>query len=212
METRFRQISAKADPHITMRVTPGHFATRHSHINYYIDLTDIKCQHQTARLVGRTLAGFFADTVVDTIVCLEGVEVVASFLALALSEGSGRSINAGSNVAIVTPEVNSSGQLMFRDNLQSKIWNRNILLFVASATTGHTIAQAAECIAYYNGKIGGIAAIFSAIQLSAEHKIQSIFTLADVPDYETYAPSDCPSCKNNKKIDALVNSYGYSRL
>ncbi len=212
METRFREIRAKADAKISMRVTPGHFATRHSHINYYIDLTNIKCQHKTAQLAGQELAKQFADTVVDTIVCLEGVEAVASFLALALSDGSSRSINTGSNIAIVTPEVNSSGQLMFRDNLQSKIWNKHILLLAASATTGHTITQAVECIAYYNGQVGGIAAIFSAIGQSGPYQVQAIFTINDVPDYETYAPSDCPSCKANKKIDALVNSFGYSRL
>ena len=130
-----------------MRVTPGHFATRHSHINYYVDLTKIKSQHKTARLAGRELAEPYARTTpIDTIVCLDGVEVIAAFTALALSESTTQSMNAGSNIAVITPELNASGQLIFRDNVQSMIWNQGVLLMVASATTGNTITQAIECM------------------------------------------------------------------
>jgi len=213
METRSREIKAHHNHLITMRITPGHFATRHSHINYYIDLTNIKCQHKIAQLAGRELAGpYIRTTPVDTIVCLDGVEVVASFMALTLSESSSQSMNAGNSIAIVSPEVNSSGQLMFRDNVQSMIWNRGVLLLVASATTGNTITQAVECIDYYSGRISGISAIFSAIPKAGDCDINSIFTGNDVPGYETYSPADCPSCKAHHKIDALVNSYGYSKL
>ena len=213
METRSREIKAHHNHLISMRVTPGHFATRHSHINYYIDLTNIKCQHKIAQLAGHELAGpYIRTTPVDTIVCLDGVEVVASFMALALSESSSQSMNAGNSIAIISPEINSSGQLMFRDNVQSMIWNRGVLLLVASATTGNTITQAVECIDYYSGRISGISAIFSAITKAGDCEINSIFTGNDVPGYETYLPSECPSCKAHHKIDALVNSYGYSRL
>jgi len=213
METRSREVIAHHNHLISMRITPGHFATRHSHINYYVDLTKIKCQHKVAQLAGRELAEpYLRSTPVDTIVCLDGAEVVASFMALALSESTGQSMNAGSSVAIVSPEVNIGGQLMFRDNVQSMIWNKGVLLLVASATTGNTITQAVECIDYYSGRISGISAIFSAIPKVGDWKINSIFTGNDVPGYETYSPADCPSCMAHHKIDALVNSYGYSKL
>jgi orotate phosphoribosyltransferase len=196
-----------------MRVTPGHFATRHSHINYYVDLTNIKCQHKVAQLTGRELAVHYNRTTpIDTIVCLDGVEVVASFLAATLSESTSQSMNAGSSIAVLTPEINYSGQLIFRDNVQSMIWNRGVLLLVASATTGNTITQAVECIDYYSGRISGISAIFSAIPKAGDYEILSIFSSQDVPGYETYSPADCPSCKAHHKIDALVNSFGYSKL
>ncbi len=213
METRAREIKAHHNHLISMRITPGHFATRHSHINYYVDLTNIKCQHKIAQLAGRELAApYIRTTPIDTIVCLDGVEVVASFVAMTLSESTSQSINAGNSIAIVTPEINSSGQLIFRDNVQSMIWNRGVLLLVASATTGNTITQAVECIDYYSGRISGISAIFSAISKAGDCEINSIFTIDDVPGYETYLPADCPSCKAHHKIDALVNSYGYSKL
>lgn len=213
METRSREVKARHNSSIVMRVTPGHFATRHSHINYYVDLTKIKSQHKTARLAGRELAEPYARTTpIDTIVCLDGVEVIAAFTALALSESTTQSMNAGSNIAVITPELNASGQLIFRDNVQSMIWNQGVLLMVASATTGNTITQAIECIEYYSGRMCGISAVFSAIPRAGDFDINSIFTAQDVPDYHTFLPADCPNCKAHQKIDALVNSYGYSKL
>ena len=34
----------------------------------------------------------------------------------------------------------------------------------------------------------------------------------DIPDYESYDYKECPYCKAGQKIDALVNSFGYSAL
>ena len=34
----------------------------------------------------------------------------------------------------------------------------------------------------------------------------------DLPGYASYDYRYCPYCKEGKKIDALVNSYGYSQL
>ena len=42
METRMYKIPAKADREVRLKVIPGHFATNHSHINNYIDLTTLK--------------------------------------------------------------------------------------------------------------------------------------------------------------------------
>lgn len=213
METRSREIKSRNQSLVSMNITPGHFATRHSHINFYVDLTSIKCLHSISRLAARELAATYAQlTPVDTIVCLDGTEVLAAFLAAELSDHESRAMNAGSRIAVLTPEINTSGQLMFRDNVQSMIWNHNVLLLVASATTGNTITQAMECIDYYNGHISGICAIFSAIPSIGDINIHAIFTIADVPGYATYSPADCPDCKAKRKIDALVNSFGYSRL
>ena len=34
----------------------------------------------------------------------------------------------------------------------------------------------------------------------------------DLPDYQSYDYHDCPYCKAGRKVDALVNSFGYSSL
>jgi orotate phosphoribosyltransferase len=212
METRSREVASRTQPMITMQVTPGHFATRNSHINYYIDLTDIKCQHTVARQAGQQLAAYYDQTPVDSIVCLEGTEALGAYLAASLSDQNSHTINSKAKIAILTPEINVSSQMMFRDNVQHMIWERNVLLLVASATTGTTINQAMDAINYYGGRTNGIAAIFSAISSMGDLPVRSIFSVKDVPGYATFLPADCPDCRAKRKIDALVNSFGYSKL
>ena len=38
------------------------------------------------------------------------------------------------------------------------------------------------------------------------------FDASKLPNYCTYAFNECPDCKNNRKIDAIVSSSGYSKL
>ena len=42
--------------------------------------------------------------------------------------------------------------------------------------------------------------------------VHSVFDTNDLPDYESYDFRDCPFCKAGRRIDALVNSFGYSSL
>lgn len=39
METRMREIHARNASKVKIGVIPGHFATNHSHVNYYVDMT-----------------------------------------------------------------------------------------------------------------------------------------------------------------------------
>ena len=90
-----------------LKVTPGHFATNHAHINYYLDMTTLKTRLSEAQEIARSLSGLFLyDTVVDTIVCLEGTQVVGSFLAEELTSAGVLSMNAHKTIYIVTPEFN----------------------------------------------------------------------------------------------------------
>ncbi len=58
----------------------------------------------------------------------------------------------------------------------------------------------------------GTSAIFSAIGEAGGVPVDSVFTRDDLPDYRTYSHQDCPLCKEGRKIDAIVNSYGYSKM
>ena len=69
-----------------------------------------------------------------------------------------------------------------------------------------------EAIGYYGGRIAGVAAIYRAVDEIAGYPVHSIYSIADIPDYESYDYRDCPYCKKGMKIDALVNSFGYSAL
>ena len=196
-----------------LKVTPGHFATNHAHINYYIDMTTLKTRLSEAQEIAKSLMGMFLyDTVVDTIVCLEGTQVIGSFLAQELTGAGVLSMNAHKTIYIVTPEYNSNSQMVFRENTQPMVTGKNVILLMASITTGKTIAKGIECIRYYGGILAGISTIFSAIEETDGIHINSIFGMRDLPDYQAHDYRDCPFCQKGIKLDALVNSYGYSKL
>jgi len=210
MESRAIELTSKDNSELTIDIIPGHFATIHSHINYYVDLTKIKCNHEKAQLVAEEYCSIIcADTLVDTIICLDGTEIIAGYLAENLSNSG---INKGTEMYIITPEYNTNGQMMFRDNIQKMVRDKNVLLIVATATTGKTIKHSLECIEYYGGKNCGICAIFSAVNKVGDTEIHSIFKSEDIDGFETHSPRECPSCQKKEKIDAIVNSFGYSKL
>ena len=65
-----------------LRVSEGHFATSHSHINYFIDVTTQKTRLSEANAVAKELVSYYnTTTVVDTILCLDGTEVIGTCLA-----------------------------------------------------------------------------------------------------------------------------------
>ena len=39
-----------------------------------------------------------------------------------------------------------------------------------------------------------------------------LFNTGDLPEYASYAPQDCPLCRQGLEVDAVVDKYGYSKL
>ena len=170
------------NPNVFLRVTKGHFATMHSHTNYYIDVTTQKNRLSEAKAVAREMVSAYqANTIVDTILCLDGTEVIGAFLAEELTKDNYINLNAHQTIYVVSPEFVGGGQMIFRDNLTPTLAGKHVLILTASVTTGK----------------------------SAVH---SIFDPNDLGDYQSYKPHQCPFCQSGKKIQALVNSFGYSAL
>lgn len=211
MESRSYEVSSALNSDIKISVIPGHFATNHSHVSHYIDMTRVKTVHNCAKLAAKALAEKFSSTSVDTIICMEGMEIIAAYLAQELTNAP-HGINAGKDINIISPEYNQNNQMIFRNNVEKMVWNQRVLLLIASATTGKTINRALECIKYYCGTSIGIGAVFSAAESIQGIDIYSVFTEDDVPEYKTYSFSDCPDCAQKKKIDAIVNAFGYLRI
>jgi orotate phosphoribosyltransferase len=113
---------------------------------------------------------------------------------------------------VTTPEYVNSGQILFRENRISMINGKNVLLLLASATTGTTIAKAMEAVKYYGGQVSGICSIFSVANKVMGMPVYKLFGTKDLPDYKAFAPEDCPMCKDNVKIDAFANGFGYSNI
>lgn len=213
METRAIKIHSEVNNNAIIRIIPGHFVTNHSHINYYVDMTIMKSRKSEAAAAASVLARKYStSTYVDTIICMDGCEVIGAYLADDLTASGIMSLNQHQTMYIVTPEVNSGGQLIFRDNMQMMIEGKHCILLLASATTGGTVARALECINYYGGIVEGVSAIFSAKDQVNGVEMNYIFGAKDIPDYQTYDASRCPMCARRQKLDAIVNSFGYSKL
>ena len=196
-----------------LRVSEGHFATSHSHINYYIDVTTQKTRLSEASALAGELVGYYNNnTIVDTILCLDGTEVIGACLANELTKGNFLNMNAHQTIYIITPEHTSGSQIIFRDNLIPMIKGKNVLILAASVTTGFTAQAAIEAIKYYNGIVAGVCAIFATVDECAGYKVNSVFDPKDLGNYASYPSHECPLCKEGKKIDALVNSFGFSKL
>ena len=213
MESRVIRIPSKVNSNVVLRVIPGHFATTHSHINHYVDMTFLKSRKSEAENAARILAkNYQMTTYIDTIVCMDGCEIIGAYLADELTRNGIRSMNSHNTMYIASPEIHTGGQLIFRDNMQAMIANKHVLLLLATATTGITVKRAVECIRYYGGIMEGAAALFSATEEIDGIKISSLFSPQDIPQYQTWHATECPLCQKKEKLDAIVNSYGYSRV
>ena len=196
-----------------LRVSKGHFATSHSHINYYIDVTTQKTRLSEATAVAKELVSYYAhNTIVDTILCLDGTQVIGTCLAEELTSGGYVNLNAHQTIYVITPEHTSGSQIIFRDNIIPMIEHKNVLILAASVTTGFTARAAVEAIRYYNGNVAGICSIFATVDKCMGYTVNSVFDPKDLNDYATYSSHECPMCKAGNKIDALVNSFGYSKI
>ena len=204
--------SPTSNSNLPLRVARGHFATSHSHINYYIDLTMTKHRLSEAREAAVELASTFKpSTIIDTILCLDGTEVIGACMASELTKAGFMNMNAHRTIYVATPEHTSGSQLLFRDNSAPMIVGKHVLVLAASVTTGYTAKAAIEAIRYYSGICVGIAAIFACVDSCEGFPVVSIFnTQNDLMDYASTDSHDCPLCKAGVRIDALVNAHGIS--
>ena len=178
-----------------LRVAKGHFATSHSHINYYIDVTTQKARLSEAKAVAKELvAAYQHNTIVDTVLCLDGTQVIGTCLANELTKDGFSNMNAHQTIYVITPEYTTGS------------------ILAASITTGYTAQAAVEAVNYYGGMVAGLSAIFATTTECAGIPVTSIFDPSSLPDYASYDSRECPLCKAGQHIDALVNSFGYSAL
>lgn len=198
---------------IPLKVYPGHYIAAHTHLNYYLDMTTLKTRESEAMEMARSLVQqYVATTVVDTIICLDGTQVVGAYLAQQLTAGGFTSVNAHNTIYVLTPEYDTSGQIIFRENLHPMLTGKHILLLMANAITPAALRKSLECVGYYGGIAVGIAALFSTFDSIDQVPIHAVYTRELLPDYCSVPGSECPLCKKKVPIDALVNSFGYSKL
>jgi len=209
-------VSLPRNPSINLKVVPGHFTTNHFHTNNYLDLDNLKTNATTAKSVASELAASYqTDTPVDTVVCMEGTEVIGAYLADELMKKGMSFINNGRDIYVVTPISNVHRKLIFQSNTQDLVVKRNVILLVSSVSSGITLYGALDCLAYYGANIVGISALFNNVNACPErheHRIHALFTNENIPDYQIYSPADCPMCKAGLKLDAIIVHDGYIKI
>lgn len=212
MEPKFYKIPVCVGD-VSLRVAKGHFATRNSHTNYFVDVTNQQSCIRDAEAVAQQLAQRLTQQMmVDTILCMDGTRVIGTCLAQKLTQGGFRSINAGKEIYVLRENVGTNGKLIFRDNARFMLEGKNVLLLLASVTTGGTVRRGIECVKYYQGNVAGIAAIYSHQKEIDGVPITSLFDTNDLPGYASYLPEECPMCRERQELDAVVDKFGYSAL
>ncbi len=197
-----------------LRASKGHFASTHSHSNYYIDVAAQKSRLSEAKAVAKEICRNYnySTRIVDTILCLDGTEVIGTCLAEELTKHDFMNINAHQTIYVVTPEMTGSSQLLLRDNIIPMVKDKHVLVLAVSVASGNTVKNAIEAVRYYGGEVVGIGAIFATTEEISGYQVDTVFNPNDLPDYFSVPSHECPLCKEKVKIDALINCYGYSKL
>ena len=197
-----------------LRVAKGHFASNHSHTNYYIDVAAQKSRLSEAKAVAQELCANYnyTSTIIDTILCLDGTEVIGTCLANELTKNSFANINSHQTIYVVTPEMTNGSQMMFRDNIVPMIKDKHVLILAVSVASGVTAQAAIEAVNYYGGNVTGVSAIFATSEKCGDYQVNSVFNPHDLDGYFNCPAHECPLCKAKKKIDALINCHGFSKI
>ena len=121
MENRIVKFKSKESAGLNLHAIPGHFATSHSHINYYVDVTSIKTRVSEAKEAAKALYTKVPHhSYIDTIVCMDGTEMIGAFLSQEIERNGLMSVNKHETIYVVSPEINN-GQMLFRDNNKGAI-------------------------------------------------------------------------------------------
>lgn len=231
------KISCKKNSELVLKVIPGHFSSDRFHVNYYIDMSTLKMRQSEAKLVAKTMAENYVkkveivnnrysdfvgmeslaeqgaiQTPIDTIICMDGCEVIGAYLADELTNQAFPTNTKHKSFYVVTPEFDNTGQMVVRNNIKPMIKGRNVLVVLASAMSGRTITKAIGTILAYGGKIAGFSVIFANVDRIDGYPVNGVFTHEDLPNFKLSDPNDCEDCKAGMKLDAVVNSYGYEEL
>jgi orotate phosphoribosyltransferase len=192
---------------------PGAFHYKQLPVSHYLDMGTLKHNSTAAKEVAQELAiPYISCEIVDTIVCMEGTEIIGAYLAEELLKEGLLVMNADGNIDVISPMSNVNGQLIFQHNAPKLITNKNIILQVSSVSSGKTVYRALDSLSYLGGHLVGISSLFAPVPKVYGHEIHAVFTGEDIPDYSFFRAEECEMCNNGKKLDAIVNYGGYTEL
>ena len=213
METRTFSVSLAKNPLIALNVMPGHFTTNNAHTNFYLDVSELKSDTAIARDVAREVAiPYLSSTLIDTIICMEKMEVIGAYLAHELIQDGASVMNTGGDIHVTSPINNAYGQLIFPDSAVKWIKGKNILLLIATVSSGRALNIALDCINYYGGLLTGVSALYRASEIKIGQEVHCLFSAEDIPGYKLFSATECEMCRGGQKLDAIISSEGYTKF
>lgn len=209
-----QMITSGISKKFTIDVYSGHYVTTNSHTSQYMDFTRLLTRQTASAEAGNYFSFIYEhETPIDTIFCMEGTDLIGANIARRVCETGILAAQGDKDMNVLRPEYDANGNICFKDNVLAAIKGKKVLVLCASLSTGATANKAIESINYYGGWVVGIASIFSAVNMVKDIPIHSLFTPEDLPGgYTTHDRDSCPLCKDGVKIDAIVNSFGFSKL
>ena len=109
--------------------------------------------------------------------------------------------------ALVTGGARGIGEAICR-----ALSREGFYLYIHCNQSAEAAKSAFEAIKYYGGSVAGVASIFATSETCDDYEVNSVFNPNDLPDYFSVPSHECPLCKEGKKLDALINCHGYSKL
>ena len=133
-------------------------------------------------------------------------------MASELTKAGYTNMNAHQTIYVVTPEHTTGSQLLFRENTAPMIAGGTYWCWRRPLPPASPCRGAVEAIRYYGGDPVGIASIFASVKECAGYPVASIFDPRPSRLRNLRLPQLPVVQAGGKKIDALVNSFGYSSL
>lgn len=207
-------INSERDERVFIHAVNGHYITASAHIDFYVGTSDIKHNHDVSVCAAKLLAEYYQmrGIRIDTVLCLYETQTLGAYVADELSKPNMFNPNPTTDIFVLGPEYDVSGNMIFRDNLVRMIKDKRVLILMSCITSGKTVERAMDSVAYYGGRVSGICAAFSSAAQIGGIEVNRIFSDKDLPSYKVYDKHNCPLCQQGIPVDALANGYGYSRL
>lgn len=214
MSNNIYTVTSSRNDRVFIHIMPGHFVSANNHINYYVGTSDIKHNHNVSVDAAMLLSEYYNTNgiEVNTVLCLYETQALGAYLAHELARPNMFRPNPNQTVFVLGAEYDTTGNLIFRDNLQRMIRDKNVLILISCITSGKTVERAMESVEYYGGNIAGISSVFSAVPAINNVPVNTIFDINDVPGYASYPYHDCLLCREGQPVTAISNGYGYSMM
>lgn len=229
------KIQSKSYPELELKVIPGHFMSEKFHQNYYIDMSALKMRQTEAKIVAHVMAEKYIEKLdvddklsslvepsllnmaisskkIDTIICLDGCEIIGAYLAEELRNVGVLTSNEHGCFNIISPEFDHTGGMIINDSIKNMIIDKNVLIVSGCAITGHTIEKIIQTICTFHGYITGVSVIFGNIETVLDYHVYQVFSKKDFPDFMLFSPDQCEICKAGVKVDGFIYSYGFEEI